>query len=478
MGFSSEIFLFLFLPISVIAYLIADRIGNMKGKNITLLVLSALFYLISGSKTFILFAALTVGVYMVGSLVHYAKKSEEGKNAGIWMALSVICLGLYLLAYKYMPFVNEKASALLEREITVANVIVPIGVSFFIFEAISYIVDIWRGDAEPGSFVEAALFLSLFPKLVSGPIVLWKDFCGEVKERSTKNADIAEGINRIIIGLAKKVIIADTLGAQLSVITGEMAGSVFDWQTIWLKGILYFFQIYFDFSGYSDIAIGLSRIFGFRFKENFNFPYLSTSVSDFWRRWHISLGSWFREYVYIPLGGNRRGNVYLNLFVVFLLTGIWHGNSLVFLVWGAYNGIFVVIDRLLGKVKAYKYVPSVIKWVFTVAIVYFGWILFMNPNMAGAIADFKKMFSFTIPDNIDVTWKYFMTKKSEIALMIASVGSLLGVIPLKAREKIKSLCAENAVCSIVQKAVYIVIFAAAIIFIVNSTYSPFLYFQF
>ncbi len=476
MSFTSETFIFVFLPLSVVVYLLVNRFKSMKLKNIVLLVLSGIFYAWTDIKTLALFACLVLLTFMTGKLVAYSRQSGRSE-ARKWLAAACVTGVGYLAAARYLPFVAGGFFRLVKLDITFEGVVVPLGLSFFVFESISYVADVYRGEAGPGRFDEAALFLAFFPKLLSGPVVRWKDFAAEAASRETGSADVAGGIDRIIIGLAKKIIIADTLGAQLQVITVDMAGSVYDCQTYWLKAVLYFFRIYYDFSGYSDIAIGLSRVFGFRFAENFNFPYLSTSVTDFWRRWHISLGAWFREYVYIPLGGNRKGNVYFNLFIVFLLTGIWHGANLTFLLWGVYNALFVMLERFLQGRKICEAVPKPVKWLFTVTVVFFGWILFSAESLPQAFADIKGMFTFRTPENLSTTWKYYLTVKSVATLGIAAAGSLIGAIPEKARTYVKKTLGTVPGMA-VQRVIYLLIFIADIVFIVSSTYSPFIYFQF
>lgn len=322
--------------------------------------------------------------------------------------------------------------------------------------------------------LETFTFLSLFPKLVSGPIVLWRDFRPQLINRETNFEKASQGINRIIIGFAKKAILADTFGARIHLIENDMLTSSVDTQTMWLRSILYFFQIYYDFSGYSDIAIGLCEIFGFSIKNNFNYPYISTSVSEFWRRWHISLGSWFREYVYIPLGGNRKGNVYLNLFIVFLLTGIWHGANWTFLLWGVVNGVFVVIERLIKNKTWYNKIPSIIKWFATLSVIFFAWVLFMSPNLSDAGKTYISLFT-TSTEVPNFTWQYYLNNKTGLLLIIATVGSLIGATPLP---KLISKVFDNNIGTIIQKIAFLLLFVVVVLFIVNSTYSPFLYFQF
>lgn len=331
MGFTEITFLFVFMPISIAIYLLAEAIfHNDRVNNVILVFMSLLFYFWADKQSLVVFLAIAMYTYMAGWMVSPIKEGEKGKRIVAPVVLFIATLAFY----KYLTLVIAWINKIIGKElITIGTLIVPIGLSFVVFESVSYVIDIYRGDAKAGSLLDCFVFLSLFPKLVSGPIVLWKDFKPQIENRRLSLEQVTAGIDRIIIGYAKKAIIADTFGVQIVAINSGIAGTGVDTLTLWMKGILYLFQLYFDFSGYSDIAIGLCNILGFKVKENFNYPYLSKSISEFWRRWHISLGSWFREYVYIPLGGNRK-HVYLNLFVVFMLTGIWHGQGINFLIWG------------------------------------------------------------------------------------------------------------------------------------------------
>ena len=469
MGFTSETFLFIFLPVSVIAQIIVGyKLNNQKLSNLLLIGMSIVFYAWSGVRALLFFLVFSLLVYVMGRAV-----GKREKNAKTRLAVSVFLLIAVLAYYKYMCFAVSQLGSLLSRQITLDSIIAPAGISFIVFESVSYVIDIYRGDAEAGTFLDELLFLSLFPKILSGPIVLWKDFKPQIENRSISGDDISSGVDRIIIGFAKKTVIADTFGYQKMLIDGAAGG--IDCPTAWLCALLYFFQIYYDFSGYSDIAIGLCRIFGFDIKENFNFPYISKSVSEFWRRWHISLGSWFREYVYIPLGGNRKGNVYLNLFGVFLLTGIWHGANWTFMAWGILNGLFVVLERYCRDKTWYRNTPDIVKWLFTTAVVFFGWIMFMSPDISSAFGFYKSMFvnNTAVPN---FTWKYYLTTKTVILLIIAAAGSVMGAFGFA--EKAKRFINGNETACTVKKLLYLGLFIIAMLFVVNSTYSPFLYFQF
>lgn len=469
MGFTELTFLFVFLPTTIVLYLAADKaFHNDTLDNILLVVFSVAFYYWAGEETLHLFAIIAVFTYMAGKMLE-----KENKKASA--AFPIVCLVGVLVYYKYAQLLGKWINEVTKKPyVDLSEFLIPIGISFVIFEAISYVVDIYRGDAEAGSLLECLVFLSFFPKLVSGPIVLWKDFRPQLNNRRVKLDEIAEGIDRIIIGLAKKAVIADTLGSRIAAINIGIEYGGVDMGTMWLRALLFFLQLYFDFSGYSDIAIGIGRIFGFRWKENFNYPYLSVSITEFWRRWHISLGTWFREYVYIPLGGNRRGNVYVNLMIVFLLTGIWHGAGWQFLVWGGIHGLFIVIERALRDRTWYKKTPAVIKWAMTTAIVYFAWIFFMSDTVKAGWESIRGMFESTGAE-LNFTWRYYLTNRSMLFIGLAIIGHLFGLKLIA--DKTKRMLDSN-VGGVVKRMLLLLLFAVDIMYVVSSTYSPFLYFQF
>ena len=473
MSFAGHTFLFVFLPVTTILYLAAERLFNYDPvNNILLILFSAAFYAWADSNSLVVFAAISIFTYLAGHLVSGASE----RNMRYWLAFSLIILIGLLGFYKYVEllvpyFTNTNVINALAPE----NLIVPLGLSFVIFEAVSYVVDIYRGDAQKGNIIDCLTFLSLFPKLISGPIVLWKDFQSQLTNRRINSSNIAAGIDRIIIGYAKKAIIADSFAAQIALINDGIAGAGADIPTMWLRALLYFFRLYFDFSGYSDIAIGICNIFGFEIKDNFRYPYLSKSISEFWRRWHISLGTWLREYVYIPLGGNRKGNVYLNLAIVFLLTGIWHGSEINFLIWGALNAAAVVLERYARDKDWYKGIPSFIKWTATTVTILFFWIVFMTPDMADLKATILGMFHPMAAEPVDFSWQYYLSGKILLFLGIAIAGNLTGIDIINNR--IKTAVNTNAGV-VIKRVLLLVLFLIDILFIVNSTNSPFLYFQF
>lgn len=473
MGFTEATFLFIFLPVSVILYLAAEKILRKDRVNNSLLVIfSAGFYLWTGSETFLFFVVTGLFVYLAGNAFSCESDEVRKKRA----VLPVVLLTGILLFYKYaaliVSWVEELAS---EPVLSFGDIITPIGISYVVFEAVSYVVDICRKDAEPGTLLECYTFLSLFPKLVSGPIVLWKDFRPQLKNRRSSAEQIAAGIDRIIIGYAKKAILADTFGRQVALINNAVAAGTADVPTFWLRAVLYAFQLYFDFSGYSDIAIGLCGIFGFRIRENFRYPYLSRSVSEFWRRWHISLGTWFREYVYIPLGGNRRGNVYLHLAVVFLLTGLWHGTGWQFIAWGGVHGLLVVLERLARDRAWYRKIPGAARWFLTTLAVCLAWVLFMSDSVPSALESYAGMFSATATEAVNFTWQYYLSGRTLLFLVIAVAGQAAGA------ERIQAVirpALDKPAGAAVKRILLLLLFAVDILYIVNSTYSPFLYFQF
>ncbi len=469
MGFTEITFLFVFLPLSAVIYIFADKVfHNDTVDNVLLVVLSGVFYCWAGKETLSVFLFIAMFTYMAGRVL----KSDRNKANVILPVTFLICILVY---YKYAKMVGEWINEVTKKPYTdVSKLIVPLGISFVIFEAVSYVVDIYRGDAEPGNLLECLTFLSLFSKLVSGPIIPWKDFQPQLKNRRVKINEIAAGIDRIIIGLAKKAIIADTLGERIAAInTGLAVGNV-DTPTLWLRAFLYFFQLYFDFAGYSDIAIGLSRLFGFQFKENFDYPYLASSITEFWRRWHLSLGTWFREYVYIPLGGNRRGNVYVNLSVVFLLTGIWHGAGWQFVIWGAIHGACVVVERAIRDKMWYKKTPMVIKWFLTMTVVLFAWVFFMSADLKIAWKVITTMFAPT-SGTLNFTWRYYLSNRTKLFFILIVIGHVFGLKAIHDRVSKVMSCRGGV---LVKRTLLLLLLGLDLMYVVSSTYSPFLYFQF
>lgn len=466
MPFTSAGFLFFFLPITIIVYYLFNFIGKNQLNNLLLILFSLLFYMVSGLRTTIYLIVFISIIYLSSKVLEYINNKRAKKS---FFILSLLFVVLTLSYYKYITFILE----LFHRDTGVFSIVIPLGLSFIMFEAISYLVDIYKGDTESGSLIDVFLFFTFFPKIASGPIVLWKDFSGQIYNRKVSVDLFFSGMNRVMIGFAKKSIIADSLGTVVQSINENTQLGI-DSPTAFLGALCYFLQIYYDFSGYSDIAIGISRIFGFDLKENFNYPYTSTSIGEFWRRWHISLGSWFREYIYIPLGGNRR-HVYINLFIVFLITGIWHGSTFNFIIWGVAHGLLIMIERAFREKVWYKKIPALFKWMFTMVFVYLTWIIFMIPSLTQAIIYYKSMLGIPA-GNIYFKFEYFVNSKLILIIIIAIIGAFIG--KWDKVELIKAWSRDTKTGLIFSQILYMMLFVLAILFMMNSSYSPFLYFQF
>ena len=466
MPFASAGFLFFFLPITIIVYYLFNFIGKNQLNNLLLILFSLSFYMVSGLRTTIYLILFIVIIYFSGKILGYINTKSTKRR---FFILSLLFVVLTLSYYKYITFILE----LFRSGTGILSIVIPLGLSFIMFEAISYLVDIYKGETERGSLIDVFLFFTFFPKVASGPIVLWKDFSSQIYNRKVSVDLFYSGMNRVMIGFAKKSIIADSLGTVVQSINENTQLGI-DSPTAFLGALCYFLQIYYDFSGYSDIAIGISRIFGFNFKENFNYPYTSTSIGEFWRRWHISLGTWFREYIYIPLGGNRK-HVYINLFIVFLVTGIWHGSTFNFVIWGVAHGLLIMIERAFREKAWYKKIPAIFKWMFTMVFVYLTWIIFMIPSLTQAIIYYKSMLGIPA-GNIYFTFEYFINSKLILIIIVAIIGAFIG--KWDKVELIKTWSRDTKTGLIFSQILYMMLFALAILFMMNSSYSPFLYFQF
>ncbi len=390
MVFSSITFLFFFLPATLLIYFLSG-----KYKNVVLFAVSLAFYSWGENLYLLIMIASIILNYSCGRLMFFRR---ENKTASKTILASGIILNIFILGFfKYANFITENFNGLLAilklPEIDLTPVHLPIGISFFTFQATSYIVDVYRGKVEPQrNIINLGLYISLFPQLIAGPIVRYHDIAKELINRKVTTGDFADGVRRFLYGLSKKVLLANPLALTadkiFSLPLSELSPGL-----AWLGAICYTLQIYYDFSGYSDMAIGLGRMFGFHFLENFNYPYISKSIREFWRRWHISLSSWLRDYLYIPLGGNRYGTfiTYFNLITVFLLCGLWHGANWTFIIWGLYHGLFLILDRSkIGKITEKLWGP--IQHLLTLSIIIIGWVLFRSENINDAFAYILAMF--------------------------------------------------------------------------------------
>ena len=467
MEFNSLIFITIFFPIVVVSYFfIKDNL-----KNFWLLILGFIFYAWGSFRSLCFILILALCNYIFGILVYERKRRKVYLIIGI--LINVISLGYF----KYTNFLIDNINAVLKADIATLNILVPLGISFFVFKAISYLVDIYKCKVKPEkNIVDFLLFMTFFSQILSGPIVRYIDMKDDLKRRIINNEDIRYGLMRFVIGLAKKVFIANNLGGLVDAIWGTSTHEL-TIAVAWVGSIAYTLQIYFDFSGYSDMAIGLARVFGFKFKENFDYPYISLSITEFWRRWHISLSSWFRDYIYIPLGGSRTGNVYFNIFVVFLVTGIWHGSAWNFVIWGLWNGFFNIIEKFLGN-KGYKVgtgtiFQKIISYVYTMFVVNLGWVFFRAPSLRHACSYILSMFGLNSINSVGYTVGWYLSKFNIVLLIVA----IMFCVPF-IKNTYKRYVKENIWTISVENIVLLVLLGTCIMGVVSSSYNSFIYFQF
>ncbi|MGM0878733.1 MAG: MBOAT family O-acyltransferase, partial [Bacillota bacterium] len=417
MLFSSTVFLFLFLPIVLVTYFLVPRAF----KNTILLGVSLCFYA-WGEPRFVIIMILSILMNYVFAMI--VNTNQVNKTKVKWVMAAMVIANLALLGvFKYANFAVENINSLLGTSFTNPNIPLPIGISFFTFQAMSYVIDVYRKDGQvQRNPLNLALYIALFPQLIAGPIVRYQTVATQIKVRHETFERFAYGTKRFIIGLGKKMILANNCGFVTDQVFAQNPSDMSS-GLAWIGIIAYSLQIYFDFSGYSDMAIGLGKMFGFDFLENFNYPYISSSVSEFWRRWHISLGSWLRDYVYIPLGGNRKGEwtTYRNLFIVWLATGIWHGASWTFIVWGMYYGIFIMLEKaFLGKLL--KRIPVFMQHVYALLVVVIGWVFFRAETFSYAFSYIKTMFGLNGTGAWDIT-AYYNISQYGIVIFLAIIGS-------------------------------------------------------
>lgn len=461
MVFSSGVFLLVFLPITFIVNLFLST----KQSNIWLLTASLLFYA-WGEPFFVFLMILSI---IVNWLVGMGIAKSEGKLKRLILTLGIVFDLGFLGYYKYAGFVVSLLNRIVHHEImSVPQIALPIGISFFTFQAISYIVDVYRKDTEYSkSIVNVALYIAFFPQLIAGPIVKYRDINKQIEKRQANWVKVSNGFRRFIYGLAKKVLVSNVLGLCVDTIYSNDL-SFIDYKVAWIGALAYTFQIYYDFSGYSDMAIGLGKMFGFDILENFNYPYVSKSISEFWRRWHISLGSWFREYLYIPLGGNRKGEIrtYINLCIVFFLTGLWHGANLTFVFWGLYHGFFRIIERL-GFDKWLKK-HDVLATIYCFLVVNFGWVIFRSTSIINSLRYLARMILPFKYNNSTIEMYTFLNLKVVFIGVVAILGA--GCVPKKIANKWKNSIPEAIYC--------VVLLILCLASIASNTYNPFIYFQF
>ena len=471
MAFNDLSFLFLFFPAILLLH---KLIPGMLGKNILLLIGSLVFFA-WGTPEYVLLMVLII-LFNYFSGLQIGSQKEAGSDAAAKRTLiSAVVADLLLLGFfKYWGFLLENVNSLFGTSLAVRQLSMPIGVSFFTFSVLSYLFDVYRGKAPAArNLLQFSLFVTFFPKLVSGPIVQYTAMEKQLKSRKLTSVKFNKGTRLFLIGLSKKVLLSNTLGTTFYAVTALNADSV-SLVTAWLGAISYALMLYFDFSGYSDMAIGLAHMFGFDFDKNFDYPYMSASITEFWRRWHISLGAWFRDYVYIPLGGSRAGTAKTvrNLLIVWALTGIWHGAAWNFVAWGLYYGLLLLVEKFLLK-SVLEVIPAFIKRIFTLILVLIGWVFFFSPSLGSAFVWLGKMFGIGAAGFLDATAKYYLSG-SAIILVIAA----LSAYPLGAKLGNKLLKKNSKVPVYLSILWFGVLLILCIAGMMSSTYSSFLYFQF
>lgn len=467
MLFTSQSFLFLFLPIMIAVYFALT--GHRKMQNTFLLTMSLGFYA-WGEPVFVLILLVSIlGNWAAALCVEHFRERKKI----CFLVLAVMMTGNMglLFWFKYLSFTVQIANKLFDVQWMVPEIVLPIGISFFTFQAVSYVLDVYRKDGEvQKNPLNVGLYITFFPQLIAGPIVRYQTVAEEISYRRETVDDFVYGINRFMLGFSKKVLLSNTMGSIADYAFG-MAGDELSKSLAWLGAIAYTLQIFYDFSGYSDMAIGLGRMFGFHFLENFNYPYFATSITDFWRRWHISLSSWFRDYVYIPLGGSRKKKlrIIFNLLVVWALTGIWHGANMTFIVWGLFYFVLLVFEKftpfgnMLGKHKVFG-------WCWSILFVIIGWVIFRAENITYALEYLKVMFLGN-SGAVNIPTAAVLIKEN----FVFFVAAFLFSVPLKHLILKKDPKGEM---SIIGRIGIFFLFGISVLYILNSTYNPFIYFNF
>ena len=465
MVFSSLTFLFLFLPL---LYLTLFLSHDRRWRNAVLLVFSLAFYA-WGEPIWILAMLLSTAVNYVCAM--QIDRTEQNLLRRLWLTAGIIASVCFLFYFKYAAFLFNSFSDLLRLNFHMQEPRLPIGISFYTFQILTYTVDVYRRKAPVlKNPLRLLLYISCFPQLIAGPIVQYGDVAEQLEERRILPSDFAEGLSRFVRGLGKKILLANLCGAALEELPLAGQGASMSLIGAWLAAFYYTMQIYFDFSAYSDMAIGLGRTLGFRYKENFNFPYISQSITEFWRRWHISLGSFFRDYVYIPLGGNRRGTgrTVLNMLIVWSLTGLWHGASWNFVLWGAYYGVLLIIERFVLK-NLLDRLPALLRMTLTFLIVMIGWVLFYYTDLAALGEHLRALGGLGVPLIDPLT--HSVVRKYTVYPILAWLLSL----PLLPRlaERLPGRLRE-----MLNPAVTVILFVCSVAFLIGQSYNPFIYFRF
>ena len=468
MLFSSIVFLFTFLPAVVILYYLLP----VRFRNVILLLASLVFY--AWGEPVYLFLMLLSILFNYFSGLDIARNLQDKRAAKRSLVFNLIINLAVLGFFKYEGFVLDTLNGILPVHISYHALPLPIGISFYTFQILSYIIDVYRGNVKvQTNLPNFALYVTMFPQLIAGPIVQYADVDEQLASREVSRTKFGEGSMYFIRGLAKKVLLANTSGMIFTEVSGLAKGNIAV-MTAWLGAFAYMFQIYFDFSGYSDMAIGLGKMFGFEFNMNFNYPYVSKSITEFWRRWHISLSSWFRDYVYIPLGGNRVSKIkhIRNLLIVWFLTGLWHGAAWNFVAWGLYYGVLLIIEKYLLS-PVLDRLPDVVRHIYSIVLVVIGWVLFFSSSFGQAADYIRVMFGAGAHGFADRESMYLLTSNLILWLIL-----IFGSTPLVHFRYEHMLRSKKWNTTIINSVVYAALFIVCIAYLVTETYNPFLYFRF
>ena len=468
MVFSSLTFLFVFLPIVLLIYYISPK----PLKNFVILLFSLIFYA-WGEPKFIFLIILSILINYIGALQIVKNSSDTEKRKFIFITLLLIDISI-LFFFKYYGFIISSIGSLFGIDLVIRDIPLPLGISFYTFQQISYIIDVYTKKTKvQKNLINFAAYITMFPQLIAGPIVKYNDIESQLKNRNENLTQFSSGVHRFIIGLGKKVLLANSIGALWSEIKVIPLNEI-SILTSWIGIIAFALQIYFDFSGYSDMAIGLAKMFGFEFLENFNYPYISKSVTEFWRRWHISVGTWFREYLYIPLGGNKKGNLIQirNLFIVWFTTGLWHGASFNFIAWGIYFGVILFIEKIIFKNILNK-LPSFLCHIYTLILVLIGWVIFDMNTLSSAMEYISIMFGLS--NNLVVDKLSLFILSNNIVILLIGIICSTTLLPNVFKKLRCSLKKSNIFIII---SMYLIIFILSISYLVGESFNPFLYFRF
>lgn len=473
MVFSSLLFLFRFLPAVFLLYYVAPR----RLRNVILFLFSLFFYAWGEPKyVFLMLFSITMD-FFVGRQIDKSKQNGNMRRARGFLMISIVVNLSILCFFKYADFIIGSINSVTGFSIPLLGIPLPIGISFFTFQTMSYTIDVYKGATKvQKNWIKYGTYVSMFPQLIAGPIVQYKTIAKQMETRKENVRDFSAGIHRFMIGLGKKVLLANNIGLLCDAVMALDIATV-PVLTAWLGAVAFTFQLYFDFSAYSDMAIGLGKMFGFYFLENFNYPYIAKSITEFWHRWHISLSSWFKEYVYIPLGGNRRGlpKQVRNILIVWLLTGIWHGASWNYVLWGVYYGILLILEKFLFR-HILKRLPGIVQNVYTLFFVILGWVLFKCEDLGYCVSYLKAMFGGFGQEILGNQTMFYLGNYG-VLLILLFFGSTM--LPKKIGLAIQGELGEGSWLLLLLKCIfYAGIFVVSVAYLVDATYNPFLYFRF